>query len=272
MPIVNVYINSTLPPDETNGISAQSKRLFDLFSSPLFQTTILKLDQIPNQIKTAYPKFSEESLAELYRFMLSLKDGSKNNEPILYITDTSITDADSATLDAITASLLTNEWDVCYLSKWLDACDMYGEKKQINKNGTVLVNAVNPHGIQALMVRPDRFKVDISSGQVSLKDGTKIEFEGDLTKTLQKLIAGKKILATTVSPNLFNVDPQTIVEKKDWVKLNECQTMMGQMNGGGSAVAPAENQATLEPNRQNMWLWVALIVLIALIAFLFLKK
>jgi hypothetical protein len=271
MPIVNVYINSTLPPDEPNGISAQSKRLYDLFSSPLFQTTILKLDQIPSQIKNNFPKFSEESLSELYRFILTLKDGSKTKDPILYITDSSITDADSATIEAIVTSLLTNEWDVCYLSKWLDSCDLYGEKKPISKNGTVLVNAVNPHGIQALMVRPDRFAVDISSGQVSLKDGTKIEFEGDLTKTLQKLIAGKKILATTVSPNLFNVDPQTISDKKDWVKLNECQTMMTG-NGSGSTFAPAENQATLQPNKQNMWLWVLLVILIALIVFLFLKK
>jgi hypothetical protein len=104
-----------------------------------------------------------------------------------------------------------------------------------------------------------------------LKDGTKIDFEGDLTKTLQKLIAGKKILATTVSPNLFNVDPQTISDKKDWVKLNECQTMMAG-SGSGSSFAPAENQATLQPNKQNMWLWVLLVILIALIVFLFMKK
>jgi hypothetical protein len=270
MPIVNVYINSVLPPDEPNGISAQSKRLYELFSSPLFQTTILKLDQIPNPIKSAYPNLTEEALVELYRFILTLKDGSKTKDPILYITDSSVTDADASTIEAIVTSLLTNEWCVCYLSKWLDNCALYGEKKQINKNGTVLVNAVNPHGIQALMIRPDRFVVDISSGQISLKDGTKITFENDLSQTLQKLIAGKKILATTVSPNLFSVDPQTIQKSEDWVKLNECQTMMGGQNG--SSFAPAENQATLQPNKQNMWLWLLLIVLVALIAFLLLRK
>jgi hypothetical protein len=274
MPIVNVYINSTLPPDEPNGISAQSKRLYDLFSSPLFQTTILKLDQIPNNIKSAFPNFSQEALSELYRFMLSLKDGSKTKDPILYITDTSITDADASTIEAIVTSLLTNDWDVCYLSKWLDSCDLYGEKKQINKNGTVLVNSVNPHGIQAIMIRPDRFTVDISSGLVSLKDGTKVSFENSLTQTMQKLITGKKILATTVSPNLFNVDPSTIQKKEDWIKLNECR--QGQINNQGNnatpSVSPSDNQATLELNQNNLWLWILLIVLIVIILFLFLKR
>jgi hypothetical protein len=268
MPIVNVYINSLLPPDEPNGISAQSKRLYDLFASPLFQTTILKLDQVPNNIKTDYKGFSQEAITELYRFILSVKDGAKTNEPILYITDTSVTDANAQTIEAIVTSLLTNDWDVCYLSKWLDACDLYTEKKTINPNGTVLVNAVNPHGIQAIMIRPDRFKVDATTGEVALKDGSKIQFENNLSTTLQKLIAGKKILATTVSPNLFNVDPNTIERKEDWVKLNECRGIAG-MNGG-SEVAP--NQATLQPNKQNLWLWLLLIILIALIVFLYIRN
>ena len=147
MTTVNVYIISTAKPDQPGGISLQAKRLYDLFASPIFQTTILKLDTTPNNIKTDYPGFDSDAKNELYRFLLALKDGSKasSKDPILYITDTSITDADASTIQAIVTSLLTNNWDICYLSKWLDSCDLYGDKKLINKNGTVLVNAVNPH-------------------------------------------------------------------------------------------------------------------------------
>jgi len=265
MTTVNVYIISLSKPDEPNGISPQAKRLFELFASPIFQTTILKLDQIPNNIKTDYQGFVEESKNELYRFILSLKDGAKSKNPILYITDTSITDADASTIEAIVTSLLTNEWDVCYLSKWLDSCDLYTEKKQINKNGTVLVNAVNPHGLQAIMIRPDRFIVDATTGEVSLKDGSKISFENNLSQSLQKLISSKKILATTVSPNLFSVDPLTIQRKEDWVKLNECRDPMRPSTDG--QIQPSETS-----KMNNIWLWVFLGLLILLILFLLFKN
>lgn len=265
MTTVNVYIISLSKPDEPNGISAQAKRLFELFASPIFQTTILKLDQIPNNIKTDYQGFTEESKNELYRFILSLKDGTKTNNPILYITDTSVTDADASTIEAIVTSLLTNEWDVCYLSKWLDSCDLYSEKKQINKNGTILVNAVNPHGLQAIMVRPDRFVVDSATGEVILKDGTKIQFENSLSQTFQKLIANKKILATTVSPNLFSVDPLTIQRKEDWVKLNECRDPMRPSND----VQPQPSQPM---EMGNIWIWLFLGLLVLLILFFIFKN
>lgn len=264
MTTVNVYIISLLKPDEPNGISAQSKRLYELFASPIFQTTIVKLDQAPNNIKLDYPGFGADAKNELYRFILSLRDGAKTNNPVLYITDTSITDADAATIEAIVTSLLTNEWDICYLSKWLDSCDLYTEKKQINQNGTVLVNAVNPHGIQAIMMRPDRFAVDVATGEVSLKDGTKVQFENSLSQTLQKLITNKKILATTVSPNLFSVDPSTIQKKEDWVKLNECRDPR----------VPNDMQPQpMQPTTQNyIWLLVFVVLLIILILFLMFKK
>ena len=265
MTTVNVYIISLAKPDEPNGISAQAKRLYDLFASPIFQTTILKLDQAPNNIKTDYPGFNNETSTELYRFILALKDAMKSQtkNPILYITDTSMTDADAATIEAIVTSLLTNEWDVCYLSKWLDSCDLYGEKKQINKNGTVLVNAVNPHGLQAIMVRPDRFVIDASSGEMLLKDGTRVQFENSLSQSLQKLIVAKKILATTVSPNLFQVDPSTIEKKEDWVKLNECRDPSRPSDDQVSPTSQTDN---------NMWLWILLAALVILIGFLIFKK
>jgi hypothetical protein len=265
MTTVNVYIISLSKPDEPNGISPQAKRLFELFASPIFQTTILKLDQIPNNIKTEYKGFVEESKNELYRFILSLKDGSKSKNPILYITDTSVTDADASTVEAIVTSLLTNEWDVCYLSKWLDSCDLYSEKKQINKNGTVLVNAVNPHGLQAIMVRPDRFLIDAVTGEVSLKDGSKIMFENNVSQTLQKLISSKKLLATTVSPNLFSVDPLTIQKKEDWVKLNECRDPT-RPSGEGQPELPEMSKM------DNIWFWVFVGLLVLLILFLVFKN
>jgi len=256
MTTVNVYIISTSKPDQPNGISPQAKRLYDLFASPIFQTTILKLDSTPNNIKTDYPGFDGESKNELYRFLLALKDGSKamTKDPILYITDTSITDADASTIEAIVTSLLTNSWDICYLSKWLDSCDLYDEKKQINKNGTILVNAVNPHGIQAILVRPDRFIVDAATGELSLKDGTKVEFENNLSQSMQKLIVTKKIMATTVSPNLFQVDPMTITNPEDYVKLNECREP--------SSVIVVPSGAKSGYGYGNMWIWIILLVIL----------
>lgn len=261
MATVNVYIISISKPDEPGGISPQAKRLYDLFASPLFQTTILKLDSPSKNIKTNYPGFNNEASNELYRFILALKDGinTNNKEPVLYITDTSVTDADASTVEAIVTSLITNNWDVCYLSKWLDSCDLYTDKKQINKNGTVLVNAVNPQGIQALMIRPDRFLLDANTGEISLKNGNKIAFENDLSSTLQKLIVSKQINAATVTPNLFNVDPMTITKSEDYIKLNECRDP--------SALIPLDNE-TQSSSQQKYITWGLLVIAILLLLYL----
>ena len=265
MATVNVYIVSISKPDEPGGISPQAKRLYDLFASPLFQTTILKLDSPAKNIKTNYPGFDTESSNELYRFILALKDGINTNskEPVLYITDTSITDADAGTIESIVTSLLSNNWDVCYLSKWLDSCDLYTDKKQINKNGTVLVNAVNPQGIQAFLIRPDRFLLDANTGEVSLKNGNKIAFEKNLSSTFQKLIAAKQINAATVTPNLFNVDPLTITKNEDYIKLNECRDP--------TALIPVDN-GTQTSTSQNYITWGLLAVAILLLIYLLFRK
>ena len=262
MTTVNVYIISQSKPDQPGGISPQAKRLYELFASPIFKTTILKLDSAAKNIKTNYPGFTTDTSNELYRFILALKDGSKQNskDPVLFITDTSITDADAATIDAIVVSLLTKEWDICYLNKWLDSCDLYGEKQLINKNGTVIVNAVNPHGVQALLIRPDRFLVDQNTGEVALANGSKINFENSLSDSLQKLIANKSITAATVSPNLFIVDPQTITNPQDYVKLNECR------DSSIIDIIPAQNS-------KNNWItWILLGIVILLLLFLAFRK
>jgi hypothetical protein len=259
MTTVNVYIISTEKPDQMGGISPQAKRLYELFASPIFQTTILKLDTTPKNIKTDYPGFDQKASNELYRFILSLKDGTSqsNKEPILFITDTSVTNADASVIESIITSLLTNKWDICYLSKWLDSCDLYSNKKLINNNGTILVDAVNPHGIQALLIRPDNFSVNPTNGEVSWK-GTKIDFEKDISTTFQKLIFNKSIVAATVTPNLFNVDPNTITNPSDYVKLNECR------NIDTNAISTSENP--------NLITYILMGIVILLLLFLILRK
>lgn len=267
MTTVNVYIISTSKPDQPGGISPQAKRLYELFASPIFQTTILKLDSTAKNIKTDYPGFDINSSNELYRFILSLKDSIKQNakEPILYITDTSVTDADASLIEAVVTSLLSNNWDICYLSKWLDSCDLYTDKKVINKNGTVLVNAVNPHGVQAVLIRPDQFSVDDNTGEVVWK-GNKIAFEKNLSNSFQNLIASKSIVAATVTPNLFNVDPSTITDSLDYVKLNECRDLSAVSNN------PNISGAGGITSNPNLITYILLGIAILLILYLLYKK
>jgi hypothetical protein len=269
MTTVNVYIISTGKPDQPGGISPQAKRLFELFSSPIFQTTILKLDTPAKNIKVDYPGFDTQAKNELYRFILALKDGTKtgNNEPILFISDTSVTDADATTIEGIVTSVLANQWDICYLSKWLDSCDLFTDKKIISKNGTVLVNAVNPHGLQALLIRPGQFKVDAATGELLLASGDKVAFEKNVSTTFQNLIANKKLKAATVTPNLFEVDPLTITKPEDYVKLNECRDVSAISNNPNIS-----NQGSAITSNPNFITWILLGVALLLILFLLFRK
>jgi hypothetical protein len=135
----------------------------------------------------------------------------------------------------------------------------------INKNGTVIVNAINPHGIQAVLIRPDTFGLDATTGEVLLKDGSKIAFEKNLINTMQNLIANKKIVAATITPNLFNIDPSTITNPEDYVKLNECRDTSSISNN------PNINNGSITSN-PNLITWILVGIAILLILFLLFRK
>jgi hypothetical protein len=107
--------------------------------------------------------------------------------------------------------------------------------------------------------------LDATTGEVLLKDGSKIAFEKNLSNTMQNLIANKKIVAATITPNLFNIDPSTITNPEDYVKLNECRDTSSISNN------PNINNGSITSN-PNLITWILVGIAILLILFLLFRK
>nr|QBK91666.1 MAG: glycosyltransferase family 25 [Pithovirus LCPAC302] len=157
----------------------------------------------------------------------------------IIIKDTSVTNCDihdvaEIILSAIKLNRHKDIWDLCYLCKWLDRCDLY--KELVKKDGkTQIVKTFAPLGIQAIMFSPKGR--DIVLGKKKMKNK---EFFTPITLPLgDKLsaeISNKNIKATAVVPNLFDFDVltvQTTGNELNYLKSAECRVPVPNDNDNG---------------------------------------
>jgi hypothetical protein len=266
---VNVYIVTS----DSN--SKRTENLQKLFVSDLFSVNVVQFDDEKdgNTIKGNFR--NKECENEYKQILWILEDSFKNNPSnyVLYLKDSSVTNADSDLIDDLMKSLLNKDFDVCYLSKWLDMCDKYDKTDVINDNGMIFTKTISPNGIQSILINP-KLRDLIRNNQLDLQN--------DMSDVLQKAIQSKKILATTISPNLFTVDISTIENPEDYKKLQECENSEEKYNYKNKKIA-AENRGIpqlpqimtdiFQQNTNNsLYLWLILFVLIGIIIFVFLRR
>jgi len=206
---VNVYISTSDPKSD------RTKYLQDLFKSDLYNVNVVQFDD-KKDMSAPVSDFDPESDKEYKKVLWVLNDAAKNNPNgfVLFLKDTSVTNADEKLVNDIIGALIDKNVSLTYLSKWLDICDKYDEKKDvINKNGTIFTKTIGANGVQALFMNREIRDI-IRNGELKL--------EKNLDNSLQKAISDKKINATTISPNLFSVDISTITNPSDFIKLQEC--------------------------------------------------
>lgn len=215
---VNVYISTSDP------MSSRIQHLQNLFQSDLFEVFIVQLD-IPSDDSLVIPaSFNKDSTIEYNKVQWCFNDSASKDDTrvAMYLSDKLVTNASPQLMEHLISTLLDKRWDICYLNKWLDSCDEYSKDDVIHANGTVFTSSTSPHGVEAIMVRP--FVRDVVRGIKSFDQAseTPLAFQNSLGDTLQKAIASKQIVATTISPNLFNIDVATISASEAF-KLNECR-------------------------------------------------
>lgn len=207
---INVYI-STSNPDSPHVIYLQN-----LFKDDLYNVNVIQFDD-KNDTNLSPPisDFDQTSTKEYKKLLWVLNDATKNNPNgyVLFLKDDSVTNADEKLIYEIISSLISKNVSLTYLSKWLDICDKYEVTDVINKNGTIFTKTIGANGIQALLINKDVRNM-IVNGDLKL--------EKNLDKSLQKAISDKKIIATTISPNLFSVNISSITNPSDYSKLQEC--------------------------------------------------
>lgn len=144
----------------------------------------------------------------------------------IVIKDSSVCNVDADDLYSILkTSRKINNWDICYLCKWWDECDLYENIKMTHINGSEsieLVKTYSPHGLQALMFSPhgrNRFL-----GIMPMVDGDYFTpIDEPLDKKLNKYINDEKLNAITYSKNIFSFNPSMIKKNEDLIKFTMCR-------------------------------------------------
>jgi hypothetical protein len=197
-----------------------------IFSDKLF--TVARISINPNISEFDEKNENEhnrESEIENYRVMKSLEDARLNhrNNNVIIVKDTSITHSSPERVaEMIEYINSSSQFDVLYLCKWLDRCDLYTDKERIMSTGSMVVRTQSPNGIQCIMFTPKGR--DILLGKEKMKNGEyfKLHKGQDLGYSLNREILNANINAHCIVPNLIDFDPTLARANKEYNKSSSC--------------------------------------------------
>lgn len=149
-------------------------------------------------------------------------DGRK--EYIVIINNNSITNVTSDIIRDIMKALCTKRFDICYLCKWMDRCDLYSDTTQLKysngAHGVQVSKTYDPHGFQAVLISPEGQNKILKYGDTYHK----LLYEQDchIGEVINKKINSGECDAICVTPNLFDFDISKAVDNADYVKTIQC--------------------------------------------------
>jgi len=144
------------------------------------------------------------------------------NSYVLIIKDTSVT---VSTADQIYQLLnqATEQagWDLFYLTKWLDRCDLYGVPQNVRNKTYTFINTFSPNGFQCIMFSP-RGR-DVILGIIPMNNGkTFTPITQPIEIQLNSNISNGNIVAISTIPNVFDYDVSLATTSADFEKMNTC--------------------------------------------------
>lgn len=176
---------------------------------------------------------------------------------LVIVQDTSVTisnNVEAAIKHIVSEHPKPKEFDIFYLGKWLDRCDLY-RNKEVLPNSTASVVATScPQGMQAAIFSP-RGR-DIILGKIKMKNGgyfipTETNF---LAEQITNNILTGNITALCVVPNLFDFNVLEAKTDEDFQKTQACKE-----------VPPAMNIKEEPSGWSNLWPYIILFLIILMI-------
>jgi len=170
---------------------------------------------------TTIPKDRKNDKSQL---LIETLKKAPNNKWILYIKDNSITNANTSLIKDIIYQSIDyynnkKEWDLFYLSKWFDRCDLYTKSKDYiyRLHNSWITRTYSPNGEQAILLSPKGVRkiLDIEKTQ-----NENINYE---YKNIIKKIEDGSLIAITITPNLFSYDVLMSKNVSDLAKTSECR-------------------------------------------------
>lgn len=180
--------------------------------------------------------------SETYYVMWCLTDAFKNypNSPVVITKNTTVSSANSASVaNVVVNAMNSGQFDLLYLSRWLDRCESLTNKTPVNDTGAFVATSVSPNGIQCILY--STYGRDILLGTRAMKNGNKFVINNatPLSGQLNAQIFNGNITAFAVTPNLVEYDIQAATVATDMIKTQECGQVIVQRSSGSTGLLTA---------------------------------
>jgi hypothetical protein len=215
----NTFLPVYIIPDITRNKRGQTESLFtnpyfivnkEVFSPPIGLQPTANMT-VDDQIEAWNMQQALKSAREKYP-----------NSPVLVIKDTSVSNTSSDKIASIIESVerVPNAlYDLCYINRFNDQCQLYTRKIIIDKT-TTLVSTQSPHGVQAIIYTPNGR--DIVLGLKPMKNGKLFIIDHPLGSQLNAMIFQSNISASCIIPNLIEYNVIDAISNTDYSKVQEC--------------------------------------------------
>lgn len=221
---IPVYVipDSGLPRD---GITQK------VFSDPTF-----------NVITPIIPPPTNQTNSEAYYVSWALSDAYNNypNSAVIIAKNTTVSIASPSSIaNVVVNAMNSGQFDLLYLSRWLDKCESLTNKSPVNDTGAFVANSVSPNGMQCILY--STYGRDILLGIRPMKNNTKFVINNaiSLSKQLNTVIFAGNITAFAVTPNLVEYDIQAATTAADLIKTQECGQVVIASSKGSSGLLAA---------------------------------
>lgn len=219
-----------------------------VFSEPMYEVHTLDQKPLPTG---DYKGFNDEELRDTLMLKDALRMAKKinNDAHVIVIKDNSVTNGSAATINSSVQNTLSHTFDICYLCKWNDKCQLYTSVDKTSTATPALVNTKSPNGIQAMIFSPNGR--DVVLGVKNMANGKPLMTDIPINNRLNQEIYNGNIKATCLVPNLFEFDIILNAEhNSDYAKLSQCLNV-----GVGNP----------EPSSGGNLLWFILIVVVVIL-------
>jgi len=164
------------------------------------------------------------------RIMECLKESWRRDPQghCLVLTDRVVSTCNSkAVTETIRTCIKTKNFDLCYLFKYNDRCQMHSEivtdwsPQSLNQGVISIVNSHSPNGLEAILYSP--VGRSILLGKLPMKDRRNFSAKKDLESALRKAIYDGNLRCIATTPNLFQYDIlNNALSHRDYQYRNEC--------------------------------------------------
>ena len=232
------------------------EKLYRIFDKHYFVVQTITLS---HQAYKNSDTLSEKDYNEIHRVDSALLKSNKkyNSMYTIILKDTckiqiSKDDLYDTLNDAVKYNEKKSDWDICYLCRWLDRCDLCTPVKNTPTNLSLL-ETYSPHGVQALMFSPAGRNKCLGI-EPTHTGGYFTPIDVPLDTKLNADIEYGSLKAITYSSNIFQYDVKHAYRDSDYVKYSICRI-------------PEEE----EIETYSIWIYIIAIVVVLILIFIYHK-